>query len=112
MIELNEKITSDTVIEIFANIVLKEAINHRHRDIGLVTMYQIVSHPIDGIYTSITLQVSDERYPPFIIIPSDYLLRWLKINFDSTFGAKMDTLVPHTEQRLNFQKPDTVKRFI
>ena len=24
----------------------------------------------------------------------------------------MDTLVPHTARRLNFQKPDTIKRFI
>ena len=112
MIELNENITSDTVTEIFANVVLPEAINHRHSATGLVSMHQRRSNPIYGIYTLITLQISAGVYSPFWIIQPDHRLLWLKIEFYSEFGAKMYTLVPHTARRLNFQNPDTVKRFI
>ena len=62
VIELNEKITSDTVIEIFANVYLTEDMNKRHRDTGLVPNQQRRSHPIYGIYTSGTLQVSAGCY--------------------------------------------------
>ena len=65
-----------------------------------------------GVYTSSTLQLSACGYLSFIIILSDYCLIWLKIEFDSVFGAKMDTLVPHTVWRFNFPKPDTIKLFI
>ena len=109
MIDLNENITSDTVTDIFANVCLTEAITHCHCATGLVPMYQILSHPIDGIYTLITLQVSSRGYLPFGVIPSDHHLIWLKIYFDYTIGTKMDTLVPHTARMLNCQKPDTVK---
>ena len=112
MIDLNEKITSDTIIDIFAHVSQTEAINHRHSATGLVPKYQKGSHPLYGIHTSITLQVSNGGYPPFGIIPSYHILLWLKIEFDSSFGAIMDTLVPHTARRLNCQKTDTVKRFI
>ena len=54
-IDPNENITSDTLTEIFVNLGLTEAITHHHCDTGLVTTYQILSHPIDGIYTSINL---------------------------------------------------------
>ena len=74
MVDLNENITSDTVEEIFANVGLTEAITHHHRATGMVPTYQIVSHPIDGIYTLITLQISYGIYPPFGIIPSDHHL--------------------------------------
>ena len=70
------------------------------------------SHSIYGIYTSKTFKVSAGGYLPFVIIPSDHCLLWIKIEFDSAFGAKMDTLVPHTARRLNWQKPDTIKLFI
>ena len=112
MIDLNENITSDTVTEIFANIGLTGDITHHHRATGLVLTHQRGSHPIYGIYTSSTLQVSDIRYLPLGIIPSDHRLLWSKIEFDSAFRAKMDTLVPHTVRRLNFQITDTVKHFI
>ena len=109
MIGLNEKITSDTVTDIFINLGLVGAITHCHSAIGLVPTYKRGSHPIDGIYTSSTLQVSSCGYVPFGIIPSDHRLLWLKIEFDSAFGTIMNTLVPHTERRLNCQKPDTAK---
>ena len=112
MIELNKKIISETVTEVFSNVGLTEAITCRHRATGLVLTYQIGSHPIDVIYTSITFQVSSGGYLTFGIIPSYHHLLWLKIEFDSEFCAEMYTLVPHTARRLNCQKPDTVKRFI
>ena len=93
MVDLNDNITSDTVEEIFSNVGLTEAITHHHRATGTVTMYQIVSHPIDGIYTLINIQISDGGYPPFGIIPSDHHLLWLEI--------ELNTLVPHTMWRLN-----------
>ena len=68
MIKPNEKITLDTVAEIFANIGLTEAITHHHRTIGLVQMYQRGSHTICGIYTLITIQVSAGGYLLFRII--------------------------------------------
>ena len=105
MIGVNEKITADTVTEIFGNLCLTEVIDHCYSDTDLVTTYQIVSHHIDGIYTSITLQVSAGGYLRFGIISSDHRLLWLKIEFDSGFGATMDPLVPHTKRNLNFQKP-------
>ena len=74
MIELNEKITSDTVTDLFANVGLAEAITHRHSATGLVPTYQRLSHPIHDIYTSSTLQVSSSVYRPFRIIPSDHRL--------------------------------------
>ena len=70
------------------------------------------SQNIYGIYTLSTLQVSSGGYHPFGIIPSDHFFLWLKIESDSAFGAKMDTLVPHNARRLNHQKHDTVKFFI
>ena len=76
MIDLNDNITSDTVTELFANVVLAEAITHCHRKIGLVTTYQRVSHPIDVIYTSSTLWVSSGGYLLFVIIPSYHRLLW------------------------------------
>ena len=69
MIKLNEKISSDTAIEIFVNIVLTEAIAHLHCATGLVPTHQIGPHPIDVIYTSRNLQVSAGGYLPFGIIP-------------------------------------------
>ena len=74
MIDLNENITSDTVTELFVNVGLVEAITNHHCDTGLVLTYQRVSHPIDGIYTSITLQISAGGYLPFGSIPSDHRL--------------------------------------
>ena len=112
MIEINKKITSDTVIEIFANIVLTEAITHHHCATGMVPTHKRGSHTIDSIYTSINLQVSSDGYLQFVIIPSDHHLLWLKIEFNYVFGAKMDTLVPHITRKLNFPKPDTIKQFI
>ena len=112
IIGLDEKIASDTMVDIFANVGLTEAITHFHSDIGLIPTYQRVSHPLDGIYTSSNLQVSAGGYPPFGIIPSDHHLLWIKMDFDSAFGAKMDTLVPHTARRLNFQKSKTIKHLI
>ena len=104
-IGLNEKITPETVTEIFENVGLTEAITHHHCDTGMVTMYQSQSHPIDGIYTSSTLQVSSGGYIPFVIISSYHRLLWLKNEFDYAFGAKVDTLMPHTVRRLKFQEP-------
>ena len=69
MIDLNERITSDTVIELFENVGLAEAITHHHRAAGLVPTHQRESKLIDGIYTSRTLQVSSSGYLPFGIIP-------------------------------------------
>ena len=40
MIDLNKKITPDTMKEIFANVGLTGAIYFRHSDTGLVTTYQ------------------------------------------------------------------------
>ena len=74
MIDLNKKITPDTMKEIFANVGLTGAISCRHSDTGLVTTYQRESNSIDGIYTSITLQVSSGGYLSFVIIPSDHCL--------------------------------------
>ena len=99
-------------MKLFANVGLMGDITHRHHDTGLVLTYQIVPHPIYCICTSSALQVSAGGYLPFGIIPSDNRLLWLKIGFDSAFGAKMDTLLPHTARRLKFQKTDTVKCFI
>ena len=65
MIDFIKNITSDTVTDIFANIGLTEAIVHRHCDTGLVPTYQRGSHPIDGIYISRNVQVSDGGYLPF-----------------------------------------------
>ena len=105
MTELNEKITSDTVTEIFGNVDLKKAINRHYSASGLVPMHQRGSHPIYGIYTLSTIQVSAGPYLPFVIIPSDNHLIWFKIKFDSAFGATLDTLVPNTALRINFQNP-------
>ena len=69
MIELNKKIKSDTVTEIFASIDLMEDINHRHSATGMVPTYQRVSEHIYGIYTPITIQVPPGSYIPFVIIP-------------------------------------------
>ena len=80
MIELNEKATSDTVTEIFANVGLTEALNHHDCAKGMWLPYQTGSHPIDGIYNSSTLQVSYGGYLPFGIIPSDHRLLWLKLS--------------------------------
>ena len=112
VIDLNENISSDTMTDIFSSVVLTKAIAPHHCATHMMLMYQIETHPIYGIYTSITLQVSSGGSLPFLIIPFDHHLLWLKNKFDSVFGAKMDTLVPHTAQELNYQKPDTVKRFI
>ena len=112
IVDLNEMITADTVTEIFANVGRAEAIFRRHCDTGLLPTYQRGSHPIDGIYTSINFQISSVVYLSFLIIPSYHCLLWLKSEFDSAFGAKMDTLVPHPACRLNCQKIDTVKCFI
>ena len=101
MIDLDYNITSDTVTDIFVNLDLTGDNTHRNRATGLVTKYQIGSHPVDGIYTSSTLQVSADGSLPFAIIPSHNRLLWLKIEFGSAFGATMDTLVPHTTQRIN-----------
>ena len=109
MIDLNEKITSYTVTEIFVNVGLMEAINHCHCATGPVPTFQILSHPIYVIYASITLQLSYGGYLSFGTIPSYHHLLWLKNDFDSVFGTKIDTLVPHTARALNSQKPDTVK---
>ena len=69
IIDLNEKIISNTMTDIFANVGLTEAITHRHIATGLVPTYQIGSHPIDGIYTLSTLQVSSSGYLQFGISP-------------------------------------------
>ena len=74
MIELNEKITSETVTNIFAILGLTEAIIHLHIDTGLVPTRQRESHHIYGIYNFITLQVLSGDYLPFGIIPSDHRL--------------------------------------
>ena len=112
MIEINKKITSDTVIEIFSNIGFTEAITHHHCATGMVPTHKRGSHTIDSIYTSINLQVSSDGYLQFVIIPSDHHLLWLKIDFDSAFDATLDTLLPHTVQRINCQKSNNVKLFI
>ena len=69
MIDLNENITSDTVIEIFATVGLTETITHSHCVTGLVPTYQSGSHPIYVIYKLSTLQVPAIGYLPFGIIP-------------------------------------------
>ena len=69
MINLNEKIKSDTMTEIFANVGLVEAITRLHSDTGFVTTYQRGSHIIDYIYISINIQVSDGGCLLFEIIP-------------------------------------------
>ena len=74
MIDLNDNITSDTVTELFANVGLTKAINSLHHATGLVPTYQRGSHPINGIYTSIALQVSAGGYLLFGIIPSYHCL--------------------------------------
>ena len=43
--------------EIFVNVGLAEAINHRHSATGLVLTYQRISPTIDGIYTLSNLQI-------------------------------------------------------
>ena len=78
MIDLNKKITPDTMKAIFANVGLTGDISCRHSDTGLVTTYQRGSHPIYGIYTSITLQVSSTVYLTFGIILSYHCLLCLK----------------------------------
>ena len=93
MIELIENITSNTVPDIFSNVGLKYAIiTHCHSVTGMVSTYQRESHAIDSIYTLRTLQVSTGGYLPFVIISSDHQLLWLKIDFYSAFGTKIDTL--------------------
>ena len=111
-IELNCNITSDNVTEIFANIGLTETITHQHRATDLVPTYQSWSHPIYSIYTSSTLKVSSGGYIKSGIITSYHHLLWLKIELNFAFSTKMDTLVPHTARMLNFQKPNTLKRFV
>ena len=78
MIEFNEKVTSDTVTELFASVGLPEAITHPHLATGLVPTYQRGSQPIDGIYNTRTINVSAGAYLQFGIIRSDHRLLWLK----------------------------------
>ena len=98
--------------DIFVNVGLAKSITYHRSATGLVLIYQRLSHPIDGIYTLITLHISAGGYLEFVIIPSDHYILWLKVEVGSVFSATLDTLVPHTARRINCQKPDTVKLFI
>ena len=99
-------------MEIFVNVGLTEAITHCHIATGLMPTYQRGSQHIDSIYTLIILTVSSDSYLSFGIILSDHSLILIKVELDSAFGTKMETLVSHTVQRLNSQKTDTIKRSI
>lgn len=111
MMDLNEDITSTAIVHLFSQIGLKEAITTQNGPSGVEPTYNRGSYPIDGIYTSSTLVTTASGYLPFGEFPSDHRGLWLKVDFSSAFGAKMDPFIPPAVRRLNCDNPTWVKKF-
>lgn len=112
MMDANEDVTDSEIQKRFKELGLIEAITSRHKDKGFVPTYQRGRVPIDGIFLSPTLKISEGGYFPFGEFPLDHRFLWIKIEFTNALGYQMPPLVSPEARRMKTDDPKCTKRFL
>lgn len=70
------------------------------------------SKPIDGIFTSLTIQTKAAGYLPFGDFPTDHRAIWIDITSENAFGIKTREIIRPNARKLKSDDPSTRKTFI
>lgn len=111
MLDANENLRTGPIHNTLQNMGLTNAIYHQHNLTTDIPTYQSGTAPIDGIYTSRTLQPIQSGMAPFGTFPSDHRLLWIDIAYQQAFGFHMPTLVFPSARRLKCSDPRIVLKF-
>ena len=112
MVDLNEDVTTDSVISFFSDLGLKEAVTDRHvHNCGVQPTYQRGRSPIDGVYISQHLEIQAGGYLPFGDAPSDHRAVWITLDFESILGYDTYRPIRPQARRLKLNNPKVVKNF-
>ena len=111
MIDCNENITSPNIKNAFHSVGLKDAITE-NSTIPLPATYHRGSFPIDGIFTSSTIDMKQGGYLAFGDLPSDHRTLWIDIDYENAFGYTMPPTTNPVARRLKSNIPKIRKKFI
>ena len=110
MIDCNDDIRKTNIKEAFESVGLKDSITQGREDNAPGT-YHRGSYPIDGIFTSTTIDMIQGGYLPFGDMPSDHRTLWIDISYENAFGYKMPSIINPVARRLKSNIPTIRKKF-
>ena len=88
--DFNEHIAKETIDTFCTAVNLREAITEKHQaNQGYAPTHQKGRDPIDGIFISPTLHITQGGYLPFGEAPGDHRALWISIHYDLALGYNM-----------------------
>ena len=101
--DINDDVTSDAIEKWAEATGIKERVSEQtpHK----VPTSQRGSTPIDGIFTSHSIEVQHAGYLEMGMFPSDHRTLWVDINYDHLFGFKLPKNSTVTARKLQCQIP-------
>ena len=112
MMDLNEDISSDAITQHFNSLHLHEAILTKHKDDHeIASTYNRGNKPIDGIFISDHLSITEGGYLPFGEAISDHRGIWITIQFEQVLGYNMAKPIRPQAQRLKTTIPNVLSKF-
>ena len=110
--DMNDHVGGDTITNFADSLNLREAILEKHSATkGYVPTWQRGNDPIDGIFISPTLHITQGGYLPFGESPGDHRAIWVTIQYDLALGYNMNQPVKPQARRMKMQDPKAKKRF-
>ena len=109
MIDCNEDVSSAPIKNTFRDVGMKEALIHQNNT--LHATFHRGSTPIDGIFTSPTINLVHGGYLPFGDFPSDHRALWIDIQYENAFGYRMSDITNPVARRLKSHLPRVRNKF-
>jgi hypothetical protein len=112
LIDLNEDVINSSSAKKLNDLGLQECITNRHTP-GIIPPTCIKgSRPIDGIFISQTLHISQGGYLPFSCFPSDHRALWIDVSMSNLCGNTMAPIRNPAARRLKCNDPTTQKKWL
>ena len=112
MIDLNDNVTSSNAANRLTSLGLRESITRRHSDDTPLRTCNKGSRPIDGIFTSSTIQITKGGYLPFTHFPTDHRALWIDITMSNLCGSNMAPITLPQARRLKCNDPKTQEKWL
>ena len=109
MADMNVHVSNTNIRQWLQSLDLYEYITERYRN--HIATYNNGRHPIDGIFVSHSVQISDGGYLPYGYIHSDHRMIWVDVVVSSVLGFKLPELISPKARRLQVNDPRVLKRW-